>query len=421
MEVEDRQLATLKSLRGLLGTAVNMFRTTQETPPRVSAIDVVAALTGYSSGNAARLVNRMRSEHPDMAALCTLAPWMRAPERTALKGSPACDARGAVELIMFCPCQLSTNVRRQAAELVMRYLGADSKIVSEVCALRGFHGEVAVSAAGGARRGRGSAVGVAPGSSGSTGDGLQQMISALEGRLTGEICEKIKAFASEQRVALARIQERLDQDRSCESREARGTKRTAPYEPRSAREPPVVKWPFPCSRFTDNNGRAESAWTTPSPHTGTSSVSPPTRALACSQLVSSEEGSASTRKGDPGPSPIVPAPVHGPRHRLEGMDSVVRAVVKKCKGGNFTSKGVNVAIRNLKFTHESRKGGAEIVAEALRQLSEGGLVEAVKGDAAPRRGRKVREFRWKSWGDIKGDPRSNAIRARLGLGQGDFV
>ena len=53
------------------------------------------------------------------------------------------DARGIVELIMLMTGSQAARVRRQAAELLVRYLGGDMCIVDEVCALRGLQEELA--------------------------------------------------------------------------------------------------------------------------------------------------------------------------------------------------------------------------------------------------------------------------------------
>ena len=69
----------------------------------------------------------------------------------------------------------------------------------------------------------------ASGSSGATGAGLAQMFSALQERLTGEINERFTAYAREQAEALARIQERLGEDRTSVILNVRAPKMAAPY------------------------------------------------------------------------------------------------------------------------------------------------------------------------------------------------
>ena len=54
------------------------------------------------------------------------------------------DAKGIVEVIMLLPGQQAARVRRQAAELLCRYLGGDLALVDEVCRNRGFQEQLAV-------------------------------------------------------------------------------------------------------------------------------------------------------------------------------------------------------------------------------------------------------------------------------------
>ena len=142
----------------------------------------------------------------------------------------------------------------------MRFLGGDLGIISEVCALRGLQEELAVHAPEDPRRVFGAAVEVASGSSGATGAGLAQMFSALQERLTGEINERFTAYAREQAEALARIQERLDEDRTRVNLNVRAPKRAAPYQPQIARDLSGVGRPFPVSRFLDEKEREDPTW-----------------------------------------------------------------------------------------------------------------------------------------------------------------
>ena len=56
------------------------------------------------------------------------------------------DAKGIVEVIMLLPGQRAARVRRQAAELLCRYLGGDLALVDEVCRIRGFQEQLTVQA-----------------------------------------------------------------------------------------------------------------------------------------------------------------------------------------------------------------------------------------------------------------------------------
>ena len=67
----------------------------------------------------------------------------------------------------------AARVRRQAAELLCRYLGGDISLVDEVCRLRGFQEELAVQAPDDPRRAFGEAVESTPSGEYLSGDRAQ--------------------------------------------------------------------------------------------------------------------------------------------------------------------------------------------------------------------------------------------------------
>ena len=60
-----------EQLSTLLGREVKQLRITDETPPRVSVIDVVSAITGHNGSNAALTFGRLKSEHPEVITNCS--------------------------------------------------------------------------------------------------------------------------------------------------------------------------------------------------------------------------------------------------------------------------------------------------------------------------------------------------------------
>ena len=60
------------------------------------------------------------------------------------KKTPVPDLRNAVELTILLPGRHAARIRRQAAELLCRYLGGDLALVDEVCRNRGFQEQLAV-------------------------------------------------------------------------------------------------------------------------------------------------------------------------------------------------------------------------------------------------------------------------------------
>ena len=64
------QLATL------LGRRVVSIRKTSETPPRISAVDVVEAITGKTKKNARNSLDCVRERYPEVARnLCYFRCW----------------------------------------------------------------------------------------------------------------------------------------------------------------------------------------------------------------------------------------------------------------------------------------------------------------------------------------------------------
>ena len=88
------------------------------SPPHVSVVDVVAAITGMTGANAGHYYERLRDSHPEVCTICTN---YRFPGR-GQRNTPVTDARGIVEIIMLLPGRHAARVRRQAAELLVRYL-----------------------------------------------------------------------------------------------------------------------------------------------------------------------------------------------------------------------------------------------------------------------------------------------------------
>ena len=115
-------------------------RKTNETPPRISVIDVATFVTGKSASNAARDVAFVRDRHPEVSQ--KLGHFLFPGQ--GQRNTPVTSATGIIEIVMLLPGRMASHVRRQASELLCRYLGGDIALVDEVCAIRGFQEEWAV-------------------------------------------------------------------------------------------------------------------------------------------------------------------------------------------------------------------------------------------------------------------------------------
>ena len=106
-----------KQLSSLLGRRVTtQIRKTDETPPRISVIDVVAVIVGKGGDAASRAFHRVLEKYPeidnDLATYQFPGPRQRATKIT--------DARGIVEVIMLLGGSYAMRVRRAAASVLVR-------------------------------------------------------------------------------------------------------------------------------------------------------------------------------------------------------------------------------------------------------------------------------------------------------------
>jgi hypothetical protein len=108
-----QQLATL------LNKDVKTLRRTDETPPRVSVIDVISAILGVSGNIAAKALGRLKSEFPEVTPGCRDFKFKGRGQRD----TPATCVRGIVEIVLLLPGREAARVRRKAAELLCRWLG----------------------------------------------------------------------------------------------------------------------------------------------------------------------------------------------------------------------------------------------------------------------------------------------------------
>ena len=111
----------------LLGREAVQLRRTDETPPRVAVVDVAALITGKNHDAAAQDFRRMSEKYPDISAKCTDVKFPDSHGRRGQWNTKVADAKGIVEIVMLLPGRRAARVRRQAAELLVRYLGGNPK------------------------------------------------------------------------------------------------------------------------------------------------------------------------------------------------------------------------------------------------------------------------------------------------------
>ena len=230
-----------RQLAVLLGREVIRIRRTNENPSRVSVIDVAMAVSGGTQHDAAKSLRRLCDQYPEVGPNWSHLKFKGRGQRE----TPVTDAKGIVEVIMLLQGQQAAQVRRQAAELLCRYLGGDLSLVDEVCALRGFQEQLAVRAPEDPRRLFGAEV---EASSSFSGGPWAHVLSTVNERLTN------------QERMLARIQENLEQDRNRVNLNVRAPKRAAANQPEVARNLSGVGRAYPVAKFLDNKEKEDPSW-----------------------------------------------------------------------------------------------------------------------------------------------------------------
>ena len=118
----------MASLAAITEGTLQQIRKTAEDPPRISVIDVIRAVTGLNSGNASCVFQRLIDNFPEVGTDCAHFKFSGQGQRE----TPVTDARGIVEIIMLLPGRAATSVRKQAASILVRYLGGDLSLVDEI-------------------------------------------------------------------------------------------------------------------------------------------------------------------------------------------------------------------------------------------------------------------------------------------------
>ena len=73
-------------LAALLGRKAVRIRKTDETPPRVSVIDVVSAITGKDANYAGEQLRRLVARYPDVNSNCVNVKFVKFPDYRGRRG-----------------------------------------------------------------------------------------------------------------------------------------------------------------------------------------------------------------------------------------------------------------------------------------------------------------------------------------------
>ena len=96
---------------------MKQIRKTDENP------HVISAATGMNSNHATKAYRDLVARHPDVNSVGVHVKFPDARGRKGQKNTPVTAVRGIVEIIMLLPGHHAARIRRQAAELLVRYLG----------------------------------------------------------------------------------------------------------------------------------------------------------------------------------------------------------------------------------------------------------------------------------------------------------
>ena len=195
-----------------------------------------ATITMKDANQATEQVAYVKKRHPEVTEIFGDFKFRGRGQKT----TPVADLRGAVELILLLPGQQAARVRRQAAELLCRYLGGDLALVDEICALRGFQEELAVRAPQDGRRAFGEAVEATPNPS---AECISRVCTDIVGRSVPILIDKLSSYIDERLAHLG--------TRQVVNLNVRAPKRPASQLPQVANDIAGDVRPFPIAKFLD--------------------------------------------------------------------------------------------------------------------------------------------------------------------------
>ena len=152
---------------------------------------------------------------------------------------------------MLLPGLQASRVRRQACELLCRYLGGDVSLVDEVYQLRGLQEELAVRAPDDPMRVFGEEVAQREAASGGmAGEQLRRMCTEIVARALPTVLDKITEHI-DKRLAHLEGRQRINLN-------VRAPKRDGPYSPPIARN--ISGRPYPVAKYLDQKQREDPSW-----------------------------------------------------------------------------------------------------------------------------------------------------------------
>ena len=107
---------------------VCQIRKTAEDPPRICVYDLIGLITGQAPNARGVIFKRLTESFPEVSTFCC---DFRFPGQ-GQQQIPVTCARGAALIVMLLPGKTAARVRKEAAAILVRYLGGDLSLVDEI-------------------------------------------------------------------------------------------------------------------------------------------------------------------------------------------------------------------------------------------------------------------------------------------------
>ena len=120
----------MASLVGLTDESVRQIRKTAEDPPRVSVLDVIGAVTGHYPVVCSHTFKTLCEQFSEVRSITSNFKFGGRGQRD----TPVTDAPGIVQIVMVLPGRAADTIRKQAASVLVRYLGGDMSMIDEIAA-----------------------------------------------------------------------------------------------------------------------------------------------------------------------------------------------------------------------------------------------------------------------------------------------
>lgn len=104
------------------------IRKDEGPPVKISVYDVMCAITNHDSKYVSKEFTRIASRHPEVLASCQNLKFLGRGQRD----TPVTDARGLVMIMNLLPGRQAAQFRMMAADVLVRYLGGDQTLISEI-------------------------------------------------------------------------------------------------------------------------------------------------------------------------------------------------------------------------------------------------------------------------------------------------